>query len=359
MPSFEALLTVDEFERAARDRLPAMAYDYFRSGADDERTLADNVAAFSRYAIWPRVLRDVARRDLAVELLGCAASSPILIAPTAYHGLAHPDREPATARGAATAGTILVVSTLANTRIEEIAAAAPGPKWFQLYVHRDRGMTRALIERAAAAGYLALVLTVDTPLLGRRLADERNGFALPPGLEMANLVDGNEGSGAGGSALAGWFAARHDASLGWSDLAWLRSVTDLPIVLKGILRADDAARAVAEGVAGIIVSNHGGRQLDGAPATLDALPSVAEAVAGRCALLVDGGIRRGTDILIALALGAQAVLVGRPVLWGLAVAGEHGVARVLDLLRDELSRAMALAGCPDLASISRDLVRPR
>lgn len=354
----QALLTIDEFEQEARGILPQLAYDYFRSGADAERTLQRNRAAFDDYEIWPRILRDVSRLELRLELLGLQLPMPILIAPTAYQRLAHPDGELAMAKGAAAVGALMVVSTLATTTLEQVAAASAGPKWFQLYIHRDRELTRSLVGRAQAAGYAALVLTVDTPLLGRRLADERNGFALPAGLTMANLAEAPS-SPLAGSALASYCAARHDASLTWKDLDWLRSLTTLPILLKGVLRGDDAARAVEQGVAGVIVSNHGGRQLDGTPATLDALPEVCAAVAGRCPVLLDGGVRWGTDVLKALGRGATAVLVGRPALWGLAVGGSEGVARVLTLLRGELERAMALAGCPALAALDRDLIRRR
>jgi 4-hydroxymandelate oxidase len=350
------VLTVADFENAAKQALSPLAYDYFRSGADGEKTLARNTAAFDQYQIWNRVLVDVSRVELATRVLGCDVRFPVLVAPTAYHRLAHPDGELASARAAARAGTILVVSTLATTPLEEVARAADGPKWFQLYVHRDHGLTRALVERAHAAGYRALVLTVDTPILGRRLADERNGFCLPEGMTMANLLEPGVAA-PGGSALAAWFAARHDAALGWRDIEWLRGLSPLPLVLKGIVRADDAARAVDAGAAAVIVSNHGARQLDGAPATLEALPAVVERVAGRCEVLMDGGVRWGTDVLKALALGARAVLVGRPFLWGLAVDGEAGAARVLEILHQELGRALALAGCPGVAAIDRDLVR--
>jgi 4-hydroxymandelate oxidase len=358
------LLTVEDWEKAARQRLSRAAYDYFRSGADDERTLKRNVRAYREWVIWYRVLRDVSERSLTTTVLGQEVRSPILIAPTAYHRMAHPDGELATARAAATRGTILVASTLATTTLEAIAEATPAPKWFQLYVHKDRGFTRALVERAEAAGYDAIVVTVDTPVLGRRLRDERGGFNLPAGLRMENLVaavQAGEGESpaaeaAQASMLASYVAERHDASLGFDDLAWLRELSHLPVVVKGVVRADDAARCVAAGVAGIIVSNHGGRQLDGAPATIEALPGVVEAVEGRAEVLVDGGIRRGTDVLKALALGARAVLVGRPVLWGLAVGGEEGVAAVLELLDAELARAMALAGCARVEEIDRSLV---
>lgn len=360
MSDEEKLLTLADFRRAARRRLPTMAWDYYCSGADAQTTLRDNRRAFSRWQIWPRVLVDVAARELSTTLLGTPVSMPILVAPTAYQKLAHPDGEPATARAAAAAGTIAVISTLATVSLEEVATAAAGPRWFQLYVHKDRELTRALVERAHAAGYGALVVTVDTPLLGRRLADERNGFRLPAHLTMANLVDAaSVQSAQDGSALEHYFAARHDASFCWRDLEWLRGLSPLPIVLKGVLRADDAARAVAAGCAGIIVSNHGARQLDGAPATLDALPEVVAAVGERAEVLFDGGVRWGTDTLIALALGARAVLLGRPILWGLAVDGAAGARRVLEIAREELSRAMALAGCANLAAIDRTLVRRR
>lgn len=370
----DPLLTVRDYRRAARELLPRMAYDYFRSGADAQATLRANRRAFGRYALWYRVLVDVTERRLATTVLGTPVSMPILVAPTAYHKMAHPDGELGSSQATAEAGTIFVLSTLATTSMEAVAAASHGPRWFQLYVHKDRGLTRALVERARSAGYSALVLTVDTPMLGRRISDERNGFALPAGLTMENLAseahgvsttDGGspflaptgEGEGRGGSALANYFASRHDASLSWRDLAALRALTPLPILLKGIVRADDAARAAAEGVDGIIVSNHGARQLDGSPATLDALPGVVDAVAGRCEVLMDGGIRWGTDVVKALALGARAVLVGRPIIWGLAVGGRAGVAQVLSMLRTELSTAMALAGCPDLADLTRGLIR--
>ncbi|TKC99689.1 alpha-hydroxy acid oxidase [Polyangium fumosum] len=355
------LLTVRDFERAARAALSAMAYDYYRSGADAERTLRENLRAYRRWQIHSRVLVDVSRLTLETEILGAPVSMPILVAPTAYHKLAHPEGELATARAAARAGTIFTVSTLATTSLEDIARASKGPLWFQLYVHKDRELTRSLVERAEAAGYRAIVLTVDTPVLGRRLRDVRNGFGLPNGLVMANLVDAKVAAGASGSALHRYIASRHDASLSWRDVAWLRGITRLPLLLKGIVRPDDTMLAIDAGAAGIIVSNHGARQLDSAPATLDVLPRVVEAAAGRVPVLVDGGVRWGTDVLKALALGANAVLLGRPVLWGLAAAGEAGVLRVLDILRDELATAMALAGCPSLASIDRALVerRPR
>ena len=353
------LLTVRDFERAAAAALTKQAYDYFRSGADGERTLRDNRRAFRKLTLWPRMLADVSERDLSVELLGTRLASPIGVAPTAYHKLATPDGEAATARACARTGTLLVVSTLATTSLEDVAAASPGPKWFQLYVHKDRGFTRELVQRAKAAGYEALALTADTPLLGRRLRDVRNRFALPPGLTMANLPPEPDPRGEPASALASYVASRHDASLTWRDVDWLCSISGMPVLVKGILRADDAARAVEEGARGVWVSNHGARQLDGVAATIDALPEVREAVAGRVPVLLDGGVRWGTDVLKALALGASAVMLGRPLLWGIAAGGEEGAARVLALLHEELSTAMALAGCRSVREIPPDLVRRR
>ena len=326
-------------------------------------TLWHNRAAFDRLSLAYRVLVDVSRRDLGTTVLGQPVSMPVLVAPTAFHAMAHPDGECGTARAAAAAGTAMVLSTLSNTPVEDVVAAAgSAPVWFQLYVFRDRGVTRALVERAAAAGATALVLTVDAPLLGWREADVRNRFGLPPGLTIANLVPAERGEMAGAaddSGLAAYFARFIDPALTWDDLEWLRSLTPLPLVVKGVVRADDARRAVAAGARAVMVSNHGGRQLDTAPATVEVVGEVAEAVGDAAEVYLDGGVRRGIDVIKALALGARAVLVGRPVLWGLAVGGQAGVGRVLEILRGELDHAMALCGCPDLAAITRDLVRRR
>ncbi|MFO0554878.1 MAG: alpha-hydroxy acid oxidase [Polyangiaceae bacterium] len=356
--SNERLLTIRDFERAAREKLTRAAYDYYRSGSDRERARDRNERAFEQWVIWYRVLVDVSECDLSTTVLGTPIKSPVLVAPTAYHRLADPEGELATARAAAKAGTIFVGSTMATTSLEQVAEAVQSPKWFQLYVHRDREFTRTLVERAETAGYDALVVTIDTPVLGRRLRDERNRFALPAGLEMANLVAlaTGEDTPAAGSLLTSYVASRHDAAFTWDDLEWLRSLSHLPILLKGIVRADDATRACSYGVAGIIVSNHGGRQLDDAPATLDALPGVVDAVAGRAEILMDGGVRWGSDVFKALALGARAVLVGRPVLWGLAARGEAGVEEVLALLADDLARTMALAGTRAIGDIDRKIV---
>jgi 4-hydroxymandelate oxidase len=356
------LLNLFEYERAAEAALEPMAWRYFSGGAGDGRTQRDNRAAFERRRFLPRVLVDVSQRSLATTVLGRPVAWPVLVAPMALHGLACGDAEAATARAAAGAGTILCVSTMSNLSLEQVRTAAPGARqWFQLYVQRDRGVTAELVRRAAAAGYEALVLTVDAPVLGRREGDVRHGFHLPPHLTLGNLgLEGEAAVLAEGlrdhSGLAAHFSATTDPALAWRDLDWLRGLSPLPLVIKGVLRADDARRAADAGAAAIVVSNHGGRQLDGAIASLDALPAVAAAVAGRLEVLMDGGIRRGSDVLTALALGARAVMIGRPVLWGLAVDGEAGAAWVLALLRDEVDLALALAGCASPADVSADLL---
>ena len=348
-----------EYERLAKARMTQMAFDYYASGAMDEITVAANHRAYDDILLRYRVLAGVGTRDTATSVLGHKIALPVLVAPTAFHGLAHPDAEPATARAAAAAGTLYVMSTLANTSMEQVAEHGNGQRWFQLYVFKDRGVTKSLVERAEAAGFTALELTVDAPLLGEREADVRNHFHLPDGLTAANLVDPKLKSvdaGAGSSGLADYFLRLLDDNLTWDDVAWLRSITRLPILVKGVARGDDAAHALEAGAAGIVVSNHGGRQLDTSRPTIQALPEVVEAVAGRAEILVDGGIRRGTDVLKALALGAKAVQVGRPVLWGLAVDGEAGVRHALELLRVELDLAMALCGCRGVAEITEDLI---
>jgi len=350
-----------ELERLAEERLSPMAWDYYASGADDELTLRRNVEAYRRLELHYRVLVDVAARDLSTTVLGAPVSMPILIAPTAFHRLAHADGELATVRAAGDAGTAMILSTLSNTRVEDVVAAASGPVWFQLYVYKDRAMTEALVRRVEAAGATALVLTVDAPLLGRRERDVRNRFALPHGLRVENMGAGAHEVSPGDvaeSGLAAYFASLLDPSLSWADVAWLRRLTRLPLLVKGIVRPDDARRAVDAGCAGVVVSNHGGRQLDGSPATIDVLPAVAAAVGADAEVFVDGGVRRGTDVVKAVALGARAVLIGRPVLWGLAAGGRDGVAAALGVLRRELDLAMALCGCPSIPAIGRDLVSP-
>ena len=347
-----------EYEAAARAVLPRLAYDYYASGADDELTVADNRAAFGRLRLFHRVLRDLSGRTLATTVLGQPVALPVLVAPTAFHKLAHPDGEAATARAAAAAGTVMMLSTLSTCAVEEVCATGAAV-WLQLYVYRDRGATRALVERAAAAGCRAIVLTVDAQLWGRRERDVRNRFQLPPGLRVENLVGTAMGAlpdVPAGSSLGAYVASLFDPSLSWADLAWLAGITPLPVVVKGVVHPEDARLAVEHGAAAVVVSNHGGRQLDTALATLDALPAVVDAVAGRLEVLLDGGVRRGTDVVKALALGARAVGIGRPVLWGLATAGQQGVERVLALLRDELDVALGLCGCRSPAEADRGLV---
>jgi 4-hydroxymandelate oxidase len=354
--ALDRCVNIEEVEALAKKRLDPGAYDYYAGGAEDECTVARNRGGFGRYALLHRVLVDVERVDTSTQVLGTPVSMPILVAPTAYHRLADKEGETATARATGDAGTLMVASTLATRTLEEIAEAASGPLWFQLYVYRDRGVTERLIARAEAAGYLALVLTVDTPRLGRRERDVRNRFQLSRGLTLANLA----GEGADLArwerygSMAAYASALLDPSLTWETIAWIRKRTKLPIVLKGIARADDAARAVEHGAAGVWVSNHGGRQLDSCEATVLALPAVVEAVRGGAEVFVDGGIRRGTDVLKAIALGARAALVGRPILWGLAAGGERGVRYVLEMLKEELALSLSLAGCPDLRTVAGD-----
>ena len=358
MSQVPLFLNLAEFEAAARERLTQLAYDYYVGGANDEVTVRENRLAFERLALRYRVLVDVSRRSTKTTVLGTPVELPVLVAPTAFQRLACDDGELATARAATAAGTIMIMSTAATCTIEDVGTAGER-LWFQLYVYRDRELTRTLVERAEACGMGALVLTVDAPVLGRRERDLRNRFHLPDGIRLANVPSSGSvplPTGHGESGLANHFASGIDAGLTWRDLEWLRSITGLPILIKGIVRGDDAARAVDAGVAGIIVSNHGGRQLDTAIATVRALPDVADAVAGRAEILMDGGVRRGTDIIKAIALGARAVLIGRPMVWGLAAAGESGARRVLDILRAELDLAMALCGCTSVDEITRDLV---
>lgn len=355
-----SIINVSDAEEIARRKLPRAFYDYYAGGSEDERTLGRNRAAMDRWVLLHRVLVDVSHADLSTTFLGASVSMPVGLAPTAFHKLAHPEGEVATARAAGMAGVLMAASTIASSPLEEIAEAGTGPLWFQLYVYKERDLARDLAERAERAGYQALVLTVDTPILGHRERDLRSGFKLPPGVTMANF-DAYSETYKKWNFPGGMAARVHDLmdqSLTWDAVAWLRSISRLPIVLKGIVRADDARRALDAGVDAIVVSNHGGRQLDGGEATILALPDVVEAVAGRMEVYVDGGFRRGTDILKALALGARGVLIGRPYLWGLAAAGSAGVERILAILRSELTLAMALAGAPRLSEIDRTLVRP-
>ena len=355
------ILSLDGLELRARERLDPAVFDFVAGGAGDEWTLRQNRTAWERLELLPRMLRGVADRCLAREVLGTPVSFPVLVAPMAFHGLFHEDGELATARGVAAAGTILVSSTLSNHDIEAIAAAAgaPGRCWFQLYIYRDRGLTRALVERASAAGCGALCLTIDTPLAGNRERDRRNRFRLRGQLALGNLPPEHSilhAAASADSSVTTYVSAQLDPSLSWADVEWLRSMTSLPVVVKGVLHPSDARLAVEHGAAGVIVSNHGGRQLDGTTPPIVVLERVVAAVAGGAEVLLDGGVRRGTDVLKALALGARAVLVGRPVLWALTLGGSEGVREVLEHLRGELDLAMAFAGSRTLDDIGRDLV---
>lgn len=350
-----ALLNVRDYALAAAERLDAATYDYYAGGAQDQLTLNDNAAAYNRLRLCYRVLAGVTEADLSTSILGHALAAPIAIAPTAFHRLAHPDGEAGSARAASGAGALFVLSSLSNTAMEEVFAATTAPGFFQLYVYKDRGITRDLIARAEAAGAQAIVLTVDAPVWGLREADARNQFTLPADLAVANLAATGKSAlpGGAGSGLASYMAEAVEGGLTWADLDTLCATTHLPVVVKGICHPEDGRLAAAHGAAAIVVSNHGGRQLDGAPATVDALPAVVAAVDGACEVWIDGGITRGSDVFKALALGARCVFVGRPVLWGLAVAGCDGVAAVLAILRRELANTMALCGCASIADIHR------
>ncbi|MFJ3880233.1 alpha-hydroxy acid oxidase [Streptomyces sp. NPDC090077] len=348
-------ISLADFRAAAREVLPAAAFDYLEGGAADEHTVRWNAEAYERLALLPRVLTGTSGVDTRRTLHGTELPSPVLLAPTAAHGLFHPEAEAATVRGAAAAGALTTVSTFSTLTLEEIGAAATGPWWFQLYVQRDRALTEELVHRARAAGAGACVVTVDTPVTGLRERDLRNGFALPSHGTPANLAGSRPG--APGSAHRGIHDPRIDPAVGWADLERLRTVSGLPVLAKGIVRPDDARRAAEAGI-GVWMSNHGGRNLDTAAPPLATLPAVAAAVAGRVPVVVDGGIRRGTDVVKALALGADAVAIGRPYVWGLAVDGADGVSAALRALHRETELALALLGAPDLASLTPDLVAP-
>ena len=339
-----------DFERLAESRLETGAFNFYAGGAEDERALAGNLAAWERLRLRPRVLVDISEVTTATTVLGTPVSMPLLVAPTAFQKLAHPEGEPGMARAAAAVGTLMCLSTMATATPAEVAAAAPdAPRWFQLYVFRDRGITRTLVEQAAEHGYGAIMLTVDAPRLGRRERDLRTGFRVPAEITVPSLAAGGRWEGATPLETL----AAIDSSLTWASLDELRSLASLPLVLKGIQTAEDAELACAHGVDAIVVSNHGGRQLDAVAPTADLLPEVVEAVAGRIEVYVDGGIRRGSDVVKALALGARAVLAGRAPLWGLAHDGEAGARRVLEFLRDEIELALALCGCTSPGEVSR------
>jgi 4-hydroxymandelate oxidase len=364
------LLNTGDYERAARGRLPSDVLDYFEGGALDEITLRENTTGWERLKLYYRVLAGVGRRELETTVLGRKISMPIVVAPTAFHRLACEAGETATARAAKAAGTLFILSSLSNTAMEAVFADPPSPgygvtgaaspKWFQLYIYKDREITRELVQRAEAAGAEAIVLTVDAPGLGTRERDTRNSFRLPDGLTVENLAPLGKGDmpKVPGSGLAAYVRETFKSDLGFDDLDWLCDATRLPVVVKGVCRGDDARRAAEHGAKAVVVSNHGGRQLDTAPATCEVLPHVVEAAGDLCEIYVDGGIRRGSDVLKAIALGARAVLVGRPILWGLAVASEQGATNVLEILRRELDEAMLLCGCTRIEDIDGSLLRP-
>lgn len=349
-------VNVNEFSALARNVLPKMIYDFYAGGAEDEWTLRENVAAFQRIRLRPRVLVDVSNVDLSTTILGFKISAPIMIAPTAMHKLAHPEGELATARAAAAAGTIMVLSFSSTSTVEEVAATCDAVRFFQLYVYKNRSISAVLVRRAERAGYKAIVLTADTPKLGRREADIRNKLVVPTLKNLEGLLSINMDTEKG-SGLASYASQTLDSSFSWKDIKWLQSLTSLPILIKGILTAEDAELAIQAGFAGIIVSNHGARQLDFVSSSIVALEEVTKAVRGRVPVLFDGGIRRGTDVFKALAIGAQAVLVGRPIIYGLAVKGESGVKKVLEMLQDELELAMSLSGCCRVEEITRSHVQ--
>lgn len=335
------MLNLSDFEESARKKMSPMTYEFVASGAADELTLRWNRESLDKIRLLPRVLVDVSKLDTRVTLFGQELPFPILLAPTAYHRLYHAEGELATARGAGEAKAAYIVSSYTTTPIEEIARAATQPLWFQLYVQPDRGFTKEVVQRAEASGCRALCVTVDLPVVGVRNRTQRAGFKLPPDVQVPYLMKSQP--------LAG-------VPVTWKDIDWLRSFARIPVLLKGILNPEDADIAVKNGVSGIMVSNHGARDLDTTPATIDALPQIVEKVAGRVPVLMDGGIRRGTDVLKALALGANAVLIGRPYCYGLGVAGAAGVSRVVNILRSEFEAAMALTGRPTIKSIDRSVL---
>jgi isopentenyl diphosphate isomerase/L-lactate dehydrogenase-like FMN-dependent dehydrogenase len=345
------VVNVADLERLAGEKLDAGTLGYFSGGAGDEVTLRDNVAAWRRWQLRPRMLVDVSDVRTATTVLGGEASMPVFIAPVAFQRLADPEGEQAMARASAAAGTVMCLSTIATARPSEVAAAAPeGRRWYQLYSFRDRGVTRALLEEAVESGFEAILLTVDAPRAGRRERDFRTGFTVPAEVTVPSI---DAALGGHRPVTVHEVFAQVDPTLDWKAVEELASECGLPLLVKGVLTAEDAALAIEHGAAGVVVSNHGGRQLDCVSATADALPEVVDAVAGRGTVLVDGGVRRGTDVVIALALGADAVLVGRPAVWGLAAAGERGARRCLELLAAELGLALALCGCAAPDAVTR------
>lgn len=351
-------LNLNEYEILAGEKISSSAYDYYRGGADEEITLKENRSAFKKIFLKYRVLRDVSKVDLSTGILGTEISMPVLIAPTAFHKMAHPDGEIAVAKAASAEDTIMVLSTFSNSDMEEVVKANGKNVWFQLYVYKDREVTRELIHRAKNAGMKAIVLTVDAPYIGHREKDMKNKFSLPEHLSVKNLLPSSKEKFpvTDKSGLAEYVSKNLDPSLSWKDIDWIKSVSDLPLIIKGIGCKEDASISVDCGVDGLIVSNHGGRQLDTCRATIDVLPEVAEAAGSKTEILIDGGIRKGTDVIKALALGAKAVLIGRPVIWGLACSGEKGVRDVLNILKYEIILAMALCGINSVNEIDKSFI---
>ena len=363
----EPLLNIADYARAAQRRLRKAAHDYYEGGALDEITLRENVSGWERLKLYYHVLAGVGSRELSTTVLGQRISMPITIAPTAFHKLACPGGEIAAAHAAKSAGTLFVLSSLSNTAMEAVFAEAASPRWFQLYIYKDREITRALVQRAESAGAEAIVLTVDAPGLGTRERDARNKFTLPTGLTVENLAPLGKGNipeanvtldPVSASGLAAYVRDNFKSDLSFEDLDWLCGCAKLPIVVKGVCRGDNAKKCVEHGAKAIVVSNHGGRQLDTAPATCEVLPHIVDEVGDRCEVYVDGGIRRGSDVLKAIALGARAVMIGRPILWGLSAADEEGATHILEILRRELDEAMLLCGCTKLSDIDSSLLRP-
>jgi isopentenyl diphosphate isomerase/L-lactate dehydrogenase-like FMN-dependent dehydrogenase len=346
-----APVNLRDFEALAKEKMSSVAFHYYAGGAGDEETLRENQAAFARYTLQPRVLVDVSNLSTQTTLLGCEVSAPIGLAPTAVHRLAHPEAEVATARAAARANVVYCASTMSSCSLEEIAVAG-GTRWFQLYTHSERQITQDLIKRAEATDYKALVLTVDLPVFGRRERDEIHNFTLPRAT-MGNFSKYSDDPERMKQILSGM----HDPRLSWKDVEWLKAQSKLPLVLKGILCAEDAMRAVQHGASALVVSNHGGRQLDRSVATIEVLREIVEAVDGKIEVYLDGGVRRGIDVATALALGAKAAFIGRPYLYALAYDGEEGVYTVIQMLHQELENAMSLLGTPTLTALSPQYLR--
>lgn len=350
------ITNVSEYEAIAREKLPKMVYDYYASGAEDQWTLKENRNAFTRILFRPRILIDVTKIDMTTTVLGYKISMPIMLAPTAMQKMAHPEGEYATARAASAAGTIMTLSSWATSSVEEVASTGPGIRFFQLYVYKDRNVVAQLVRRAERAGFKAIALTVDTPRLGRRESDIKNRFNLPAHLTLKNFegLDLGKMNQTSDSGLASYVAGQIDRSLSWKDVKWLQTITTMPILVKGVMTAEDTRLAIQVGAAGIIVSNHGARQLDYVPATISCLEEVVKAAQGRVPVFLDGGVRRGTDVFKALALGASGVFIGRPVVFSLAAEGEAGVRKVLQMMREEFELTMALSGCCSLKDITRN-----